>query len=453
MNSHEEVLGGFNHNIRSGSRKTVFMSYRYRDSQHFREVREIAARLRFFSIEVILDQRSLDYGEDIREFMRQSVRRADAMIVLLTNDYNQALLAQSGPGAGVRFEVQVAQREKAARPAFQVIPLLLEDIRPVAPFDQMKCATLQDIDQIITQLGLSGGLEEGRILGGRYRVDRLIEQRGITSVFLGLDTLADQLVEIYLVPAIQDNLKDRLQQFERVVKGRSMAFSPFLLNYKDTHIDGRGGFYLITERFDGIDLGACLHRSQLTHPLGALVIAYQVCLALCELHSVGISHGGLAPRCIRLDPRQTTCKIVDFEFATSEAFAKPSAVELSAQVTIWKAKDRGTPYRLQSKATVWYLSTGTAGRITQGSNRYLGSGVAATFSSAKRLPIWNGPKVDWTVRSCSASQRWWKYMFNSSRSLTRGTGVANLRCTALTVPSAWGFSLPRAGMQKRGSKT
>ena len=43
--------------------------------------------------------------------------------------------------------------------------------------------------------------------------------------------------------------------------------------------------------------------------------------------------------------------------------------------------------------------------------------------------------------------------FKSSRSAARGTGVAKRRCTALTVPSASGFSLPRPGMQKRGSKT
>ena len=35
----------------------------------------------------------------------------------------------------------------------------------------------------------------------------------------------------------------------------------------------------------------------------------------------------------------------------------------------------------------------------------------------------------------------------------RGTGVAKRRCTALTVDSASGFSLPRAGMQKSGLKT
>ena len=50
-------------------------------------------------------------------------------------------------------------------------------------------------------------------------------------------------------------------------------------------------------------------------------------------------------------------------------------------------------------------------------------------------------------------QRSRRKVFNSSRSAARGTGVANRRCTALTVLSASGFSLPRAGMQKSGSKT
>ena len=80
-------------------------------------------------------------------------------------------------------------------------------------------------------------------------------------------------------------------------------------------------------------------------------------------------------------------------------------------------------------------------------------GVAAARSSARRSLIVNGPKSDWTTRSRSASHHLRKNVFNSSRSATRGTGVANRFCTALTVLSASGFSLPRAGMQNRGSKT
>lgn len=305
--------------------KTVFLSYRFAGQSRFDIVQQLAVRLRFFSMEVVLDQRSLDYGEDIKEFMRQEIHRADAIVLVVTEDFNRALLASSGPGEGVRFEVQVALQEKRSRPSFQVIPLLLDDVRPVSPFDQMKCAVPEEIDEVVTQLGLATNSTESRVLCQRYRIDRLIEMRGLARIFRGWDMVADLPIEVYLVPAIDQNLKYRFDVFERVVKGRSSAFSPFLLNVRDTSIDCQGDFYLITERFDGTDLGVPLAHGETTHPFGALCLAFQVLLALHELHSVGVVHGGLAPRCIRLNVAQTSCKIVDFEFATPLEFTSRTA--------------------------------------------------------------------------------------------------------------------------------
>ena len=60
-----------------------------------------------------------------------------------------------------------------------------------------------------------------------------------------------------------------------------------------------------------------------------------------------------------------------------------------------------------------------------GVERMLGEGGAAARSSARRVLIRNGPRSDCTVRSRSASQHLRKNRFNSSRSATRGTGVAS----------------------------
>src|SRR5262249_4063627 len=128
-----------------------------------------------------------------------------------------------------------------------------------------------------------------------------------------------------LVSTVDENLKYGFDLFERVVRGRSSAFSPFLLNVRDTYVDGKGSYYLITERFEGTALSVPLARGKGTHPFGALCLAFQVSLALHELHSVGVVHGGLAPRCIRLNRDQTTCKIVDFEFATPRQFVRRTA--------------------------------------------------------------------------------------------------------------------------------
>jgi hypothetical protein len=78
----------------------------------------------------------------------------DAIILVITEDYNRALLAWSGPGEGVRFEVKAALQEKTIRQSLQIIPLLLEGTRPVPPFDRMKCAVPEAIEDVITQLGL-----------------------------------------------------------------------------------------------------------------------------------------------------------------------------------------------------------------------------------------------------------------------------------------------------------
>ncbi|NLX99478.1 MAG: TIR domain-containing protein [Rhodopirellula sp.] len=297
--------------------KRVFISYRYKDRPRFDLVRDLAARLRFFSIEVIIDQRSLFFGEDIKSFMEETIGTVDALIILLSRDYHEALQQQSGPGEGVRFEVSSALGERSRRPDFRIIPVLLDDSSPIPPFDRLKCAKPSDIDQIVTELGLEGHLNESRVLAGRYRVDQLIEQRGLARIFDGFDPLNDAPVEIYQVPtAGQGGLQgERFTLFERVVKGRSMAHSPFLLNVRDTYINPDGAYYLVTEKFPGTTLDVPLHRNRTTHPTGALCIGYQVAMALYELHQAGVVHSGLAPRAIRLNPQRTLCKIVDFEFA------------------------------------------------------------------------------------------------------------------------------------------
>ena len=315
--------------------KTVFLSYRSADQSQLDVVERIAARLRFFSIEVVLAQWNLDYGEDIKEFAQREIRKADAIIPVITDDYNRALLASSGPGEEVRFEVQAAIQEKASRPDFQIIPLLLDDVRPVPPFDRVKCATPEAIDDVITQLGLGAVSGESRVLRQRYRVDRRIEARGAANIFQGWDMVADLPIEVYMAPSFDDFFKTSFDQFERVVKGRSSVSSPFLLNIRDTYYDSQGGYYLITERFDGMDLEVPLARGKVTHPFGALCIAFQVLLALHELHSVGVVHGGLAPRCIRLNRDQTSCKIVNFNHATPQEFVSQTGGKFSgyAQIT------------------------------------------------------------------------------------------------------------------------
>jgi serine/threonine protein kinase len=160
--------------------------------------------------------------------------------------------------------------------------------------------------------------------------------------------VSDLPIEVYFVPAMEGSLKYRIDLFERVVRGRASAFSPFLLNVRDTHFDSEGGYYLITERFDGTDLGVPLAQGKRFHVFGTLCLAFQVCLALHELHGVGVIQGGLAPRCIRLNRTQTSCKITDFEFATPLAFVKRTVDKLEGYLNIMPPERfSGSPVSVQ----------------------------------------------------------------------------------------------------------
>jgi hypothetical protein len=88
----------------------------------------------------------------------------------------------------------------------------------------------------------------------------------------------------------------------------------------------------------------------------------------------------------------------------------------------------------------------------QGSNARGGSRAAAATSSAKRSPMTNAPEADRTARRRSSRHRVLMCSFNSAMSATRGTGVANRRCTARTPLSTSGFSWACAGRQNLASK-
>jgi hypothetical protein len=301
----------------------VFISYKYATPQFSHEVQALAAELTHFHLQVILDQQELSYGGDIRDFMQDNITTADVMLVIVTQEFNRALESTQQWGAGVRFEVECALARLSTDPGFRVIPVLLDASRPIGPFSRLKAIDLSEPAQFRQQIArLAADLllvdhpgHSGGLLAGRYRVDRLIEQRGMTHIFVGYDTRLSTDVEVYRCSgAWKPGDPERLQLASRIARGRSSAHSPFLLNYRD-FLPYTNAYELVTERFEGPDLEVCLSKGL---QLPSAQVCLQACLALMELHNAGIVHGGLVPRALRIgrNRRHATVKIVDFEFAT-----------------------------------------------------------------------------------------------------------------------------------------
>jgi hypothetical protein len=319
--------------LATGPALNIFISYRYSSETFSERVLQLAKDLRLFSFDVQIDQRILAFGEDIKHFMDVVIAEADVMLLIVTHELNQALHSQGREGAGVRYEVHLALTELTRRSNFRVIPVLLEDVRPEAPISNMKAVDLskpelyrQSVAELAAELAMVSTTTHNRVLERRYRIDTLLQLRGVTRIYAGYDMALDTDVEIYQVP-IRSVSPGFFQQNSRVARARSKSNSPFLLNYRDNVLSAQQ-WILVTERFSGTTLDVWFSTKRAPMVI-AVQCCYQICLGLLELHSAGILHCGLVPRVVRLghNGRHAAIKIIDFEFATLAIEAESYADE------------------------------------------------------------------------------------------------------------------------------
>ena len=73
----------------------VFISYAWESEEHRARVKALADRLLADGIEAIVDQYDLELGDRLPQFMEQSVRSSDYVLIVCTPAYKQ----KAGPSA------------------------------------------------------------------------------------------------------------------------------------------------------------------------------------------------------------------------------------------------------------------------------------------------------------------------------------------------------------------
>ncbi|MGY4533544.1 hypothetical protein ACVW0Y_002676 [Pseudomonas sp. TE3786] len=96
------------HNLSGGTRllqqtrpPKVFISYSWDSPEHRQWIAELAGILRSNGIDAILDQWHVRGGEDLASFMERSIREADRVLVICTEEYYQRAVERRG---GVGYE-------------------------------------------------------------------------------------------------------------------------------------------------------------------------------------------------------------------------------------------------------------------------------------------------------------------------------------------------------------
>jgi serine/threonine protein kinase len=158
----------------------------------------------------------------------------------------------------------------------------------------------------------------GRLLAGKYRLQRVLGEGGMAIVYEGEHVALGKRVAVKLVHSLFVNDPDVVHRFEREARSASAVESEHIVHVFDVGADAELGLFLVMELLKGEDLSTVLARRARLEPMFAAGLVKQASLGLEKAHAAGIIHRDLKPANVFLverDDGTTLVKLVDFGIA------------------------------------------------------------------------------------------------------------------------------------------
>jgi len=155
----------------------------------------------------------------------------------------------------------------------------------------------------------------GSVLGGSYRITRLIGQGGMGAVYEGVQTRLERRVAVKLMARELSSNPEAIARFRREAEVTSQIGHPHIVQVFDFGQAPGGEPYIVMEYLEGEDLEKRIQRvGQLPLPAASQIVR-QVSSALSATHAKGIIHRDLKPANVFLlsvEGETDFVKVVDF---------------------------------------------------------------------------------------------------------------------------------------------
>jgi len=157
----------------------------------------------------------------------------------------------------------------------------------------------------------------GTIIGGRYRIERLIGEGGMGAVYQAEHTHMRKRLAVKVLHPEMSRLPEVVARFEREAMAAAHIEHPNVAAATDFGKLDDGSFFLVLEYVEGVSLRDAIAGSPLE--LGrAIHIMRQIAGALGRAHALGIVHRDLKPENVMLVARDgdgDCVKVLDFGIA------------------------------------------------------------------------------------------------------------------------------------------
>ncbi len=179
------------------------------------------------------------------------------------------------------------------------------------------------------------GVQEGDLLAGKYKVERVLGAGGMGVVVAAHHVQLEEKVALkFLLPQALSN-PEAVARFLREARAAVRIKSEHVARVSDVGTLPNGAPYMVMEYLDGGDLAAWLRERGPLPVEQAVDFLLQACVAIAEAHSLGIVHRDLKPAnlfCVRRADGQLTIKVLDFgisKLTDAARGSEPPAVSMT----------------------------------------------------------------------------------------------------------------------------
>jgi eukaryotic-like serine/threonine-protein kinase len=158
----------------------------------------------------------------------------------------------------------------------------------------------------------------GAILGGSYRLVRVLGEGGMARLYQAEHLLIDRRYAVKVIHEYLARRAELLARFEREARAASRIRSAHVVQVVDLQRTADGRPCIVTELLEGEDLQDALARERVMSWTAAVPLVRAICRGLAAAHSVGVVHRDLKPSNVflaRAEDGGVTVKILDFGVA------------------------------------------------------------------------------------------------------------------------------------------
>jgi serine/threonine protein kinase len=157
---------------------------------------------------------------------------------------------------------------------------------------------------------------DGTVLGGRYRIGRLLGAGGMGAVHEAVDERLGGVVAVKLLRADQAD-PTTFERFRREARAAAALGHPHIVRVTDFQENAPEPPFIVMERVEGVSLRQLVARDGRLPPRRACSIAAQILSALAAAHQAGILHRDIKPANVLVmqSPAGDLVKVTDFGIA------------------------------------------------------------------------------------------------------------------------------------------